>query len=235
MPAGKLFLIPTFLSDQNGADSLPLINNLIISELNYFIVENIRSARRFLRSAGYRKDFNEVLFYELNEHTKSDEVATFLQPLLTGENMGLISEAGTPCVADPGADLVLLAHQNNIRIIPLTGSNSMLLALMASGLNGQQFTFHGYLPIERNERNKFIRSIEKDALISGRTQIFIETPYRNNQLFEALISNCNPGLKLCVACQINTEVEFIKTLTIKDWKTQVPDLHKKPTVFLINF
>lgn len=235
MAAGKLFLIPTFLSDHNGADSLPSVNNLIISGLNYFVVENIRSARRFLRSVGYKKDFNEVLFYELNEHTKPDEVPTFLKPLVTGENMGLISEAGTPCIADPGADIVLLAHQANIRVVPLTGPNSILLALMASGLNGQQFTFHGYLPIEKNERNKFIRTIEKDALSSGRTQIFIETPYRNNQLFEALINNCNPGMKLCVACQINTSEEFIRTLTIKEWNKQVPDLHKKPTVYLINF
>jgi 16S rRNA (cytidine1402-2'-O)-methyltransferase len=235
MTNGKLFLIPTFLTDQSGADSMPSVNILIIADLNYFIVENIRSARRFLRSVGYMKDFNEVMFYELNEHTEPAEVASFIKPLLSGDNMGLISEAGTPCIADPGAEIVLLAHQNDIRIVPLTGPNSILLALMASGLNGQQFTFHGYLPIEKNDRNKLIRSIEKDSLTNARTQIFIETPYRNNQLFDALINNCNPGLKLCVACQINSDEEFIKTLTIKEWKKQVPDLHKKPAVFLINF
>jgi 16S rRNA (cytidine1402-2'-O)-methyltransferase len=235
MTNGKLFLIPTFLTDQIGADSMPSINILIIAELNYFIVENIRSARRFLRSVGYKKDFSKVIFYELNEHTEPTEVANFIKPLLSGDNMGLISEAGTPCIADPGAEIVLLAHQNDIRIVPLTGPNSILLALMASGLNGQQFAFHGYLPIEKNERNKYIRNIEKDSLTNGRTQIFIETPYRNNQLFEALLNNCNPGLKLCVASQINSDEEFIKTLTIKEWKKQVPDLHKKPAVFLINF
>jgi 16S rRNA (cytidine1402-2'-O)-methyltransferase len=234
MNPGKLYLIPTFLSIAEGIDSIASYNKNIISELKIFIVEDIRTARRFLRTVGYKNDFNQVVFYELNEHTDITEIEGYLNPLLTGENIGLLSDAGTPCVADPGAEFVWLAHQKNVRVVPLTGPNSILLALMASGLNGQAFTFHGYLPIEKSERNKFIKILEKDSATTGKTQIFIETPYRNRQLFEAIINICKPELRLCIACNISSPDEFIKTMTIREWKTGIPDLHKKPAVFLIN-
>jgi 16S rRNA (cytidine1402-2'-O)-methyltransferase len=235
MVTGKLYLIPTFLSDSQSLELFSAFNSRIVLSLKEFIVEDLKSARRFLRSIGYLSDFSEILFFELNEHTNPAEIKEFVMPLLKGNNMGLISEAGTPCVADPGAELVLLAHQKNISVVPLTGPNSILLALMASGLNGQAFTFHGYLPIDKSEKNQAIKAMEKDSAHSSRTQIFIETPYRNRQLFESLMNNCKPELKLCIACNLNSTGEFIKTMTIRDWKKATPDLHKKPSVFLINF
>lgn len=235
MATGKLYLIPAFLSGTSSIDSFSALNSKIVLSLNEFIVEDIRSARRFLRSVGYQRDFKEVVFNELNEHTNLAEIEGYLTPLLKGSDMGLISEAGTPCVADPGAELVLLAHHKHISVVPLTGPNSILLALMASGLNGQSFTFHGYLPVEKTKRNHAIKELEKNSAHTGRTQIFIETPYRNHQIFEALLNNCKPDLKLCVACSINSPDEFIKTMTIRDWKLKKPDLHKKPAVFLLNF
>jgi 16S rRNA (cytidine1402-2'-O)-methyltransferase len=235
MATGTLYLIPTFLSESALSQTISPFNTDVIKGISEFIVEELKSARRFLRSVGYQRDFNEVLFFELNEHTHLSEIDDYLQPLINGKNMGLISEAGTPCVADPGADLVLLAHRNNIKVVPLNGPNSILLALMASGLNGQAFTFHGYLPVDKNERKLALRSIEKEAGLSGKTQIFIETPYRNNQLFEAITNTCNPELKLCIACNINSQDEFINTLSLNEWKKSVPDLHKKPAVFLLNF
>jgi len=235
MTTGKLYLIPTFLSEYSSTDSFSTLNRITVFSLNEFIVEDIKSARRFLRAVGYQKDFNEVVFYELNEHTNLTEIDGYLSLLLKGGDMGLISEAGTPCIADPGAELVLLAHQKNITVVPLTGPNSILLALMASGLNGQAFTFHGYLPVDKNKRNHAIKELEKESARTGRTQIFIETPYRNRQIFEALLDNCRPDFKLCIACNINSPDEIIKTMTIRDWKLKKPDLHKKPAVFLLNF
>lgn len=231
---GNLYLIPSFISETSIPGSLPSLNQEIIKGLDVFIVEELRTARRYLRSIGFSKDFDTILFFELNEHTNLTEIRDFLQPVLDGKNAGLISEAGTPCVADPGAELVMLAHQKGIRVIPLTGPNSIILALMASGLNGQNFIFHGYLPIDKVERKQAIKSLEKDIQTFGRTQIFIEAPYRNVALFDALISNCSNDIKLCIACNITSTDEFIQTKSIEDWKKEKPDIHKKPTVFLIN-
>ncbi len=231
---GNLYLIPSFISETSIPGSLPSLNQEIIKGLDVFIVEELRTARRYLRSIGFSKDFDTILFFELNEHTNLTEIRDFLQPVLDGKNAGLISEAGTPCVADPGAELVMLAHQKGIRVIPLTGPNSIILALMASGLNGQNFIFHGYLPIDKVERKQAIKSLEKDIQTFGRTQIFIEAPYRNVALFDALISNCSNDIKLCIACNITSTDEFIQTKSIEDWKKEKPDIYKKPTVFLIN-
>jgi 16S rRNA (cytidine1402-2'-O)-methyltransferase len=159
----------------------------------------------------------------------------YAEPLLKGKDMGLISESGTPCVADPGSEMVLLAHQKNIPVVPLIGPNSIILALMSSGLNGQNFIFHGYLPIDKNERKQSILAMEKDSLSKHRTQIFIETPYRNLSLYETLLTICSPELKLCIACNINSTDEFIHTMAIREWKLTKPDIHKKPSVFLLNF
>lgn len=231
---GNLYLIPSFISETSIPGSLPSLNQEIIKGLDVFIVEELRTARRYLRSIGFSKDFDTILFFELNEHTNLTEIRDFLQPVLDGKNAGLISEAGTPCVADPGAELVMLAHQKGIRVIPLTGPNSIILALMASGLNGQNFIFHGYLPIDKVERKQAIKSLEKDIQTFGRTQIFIEAPYRNVALFDALISNCSNDIKLCIACNITSTDEFIQTKSINDWSKENPDIHKKPAVFLLN-
>ena len=235
MKSGKLYLIPTFLADPAPAGFISHYNLQIISELEDFIVEELRTARRFLRSVGYLRDFNSVQFFELNEHTDRATIENYLEPLLNGKNAGLISEAGTPCVADPGSDLVMLAHQKKISVVPLSGPNSIILALMASGLNGQNFIFHGYLPVDKNERNRTIRALEQDSRSSQRTQIFIETPYRNLKLFEAIIGIGSPELKFCIACNINSSEEYIRTMTIREWKSIKPDIHKKPAVFLLNY
>jgi len=235
MKPGKLYLIPTFLSDSARPDFISSYNNRILSGLDEFIVEELRTARRFLRSVGYKRDFNSVNFYELNEHTDQTIIVDYVEPLLKGKDMGLISESGTPCVADPGSEMVLLAHQKNIPVVPLIGPNSIILALMASGLNGQNFIFHGYLPIDKNERKQSILAMEKDSLSKHRTQIFIETPYRNLSLYEALLTICSPELKLCIACNINSTDEFIHTMAIREWKLTKPNIHKKPSVFLLNF
>jgi len=235
MIPGKLYLIPTYLTDEANPEIIAPVNIRIILSLDEYIVEELRTARRFLRSLGYHHDFNSVNFYELNEHTDPNVFIDYLEPLLKGKNAGLISEAGSPCVADPGSELVHLAHQNKIPVIPLAGPNSLILALMASGLNGQNFIFHGYLPIDKTQRKQVIRAMEKDSLMNRRTQLFIETPYRNLNLLEALLQICSPELRLCIACNINSANEFIRTMTIREWKMVKPDIHKKPAVFLFNF
>lgn len=235
MEKGRVYLVPSFLSETNSKDNFPVVNNELIYSLNIFIVENLRTARRFLRKIGYKKDFGEVKFYELNKHTDTTEINKFLDPALKGDNIGLISEAGTPCVADPGSEIVMLAHRLSIDIIPLVGPSSIILALMASGFNGQSFVFHGYLPIDKKQRSSRIKELENNAYKLQQTQIFIEAPYRNNQLFQSILENCSEETLVCIAVDItNTETEFIKTKNVKDWKkNKLPDLHKKPVVFLL--
>lgn len=235
MEKGRVFLIPSFLSETNSKDNFPLVNNELIYSLNIFIVENLRTARRFLRKIGYKKNFDEVRFFELNKHTESIEIRNFIDPVLKGDNIGLISEAGTPCVADPGSEIVKLAHGLGIDIVPLVGPSSIILALMASGFNGQSFVFHGYLPIDKKLRSLKIREIENNAYKLQQTQIFIEAPYRNNQLLQSIVENCSDETLVCIAVDItNTESEYIKTKNVKEWKrNNPPDLHKKPVVFLL--
>lgn len=232
--SGTVFLIPVFLSDTQPNAVFPSVNSEIISSLDHFIVEDLRTARRFLRKVGFNKDFEKVKFYELNKHTRDSDIYTFLDDVKTGKDIGLMSEAGIPCVADPGYQIVNLAHQLGIKVKPLIGPSSILLALMASGMNGQQFVFHGYLPIDKNERRKSLLNIENIARKSNQTQIFIETPYRNNKLLTDILNFCADNTMLCIATDVTGEKESIKTRSIVNWRKINIDLHKKPTVFLIN-
>ncbi len=230
---GKLYLIPSPLGESDFNKIFPPGNGEIIDSLDEFIVEDLRTARRFLRKVGFTKSFDNIIFHVLNEHSDKKEIGDFLNSNLQGKDIGLLSEAGLPCVADPGSNLVRLAHQKKIRIIPLTGPSSIFLALMASGFNGQNFAFVGYLPIENKARIKKIKQVEKDVYQKDQTQIFIETPYRNIQLFNALLKTCSVDTMLCIACDISTDMEFISTKSIKEWKQENPELHKRPAVFLL--
>ncbi|OQX80443.1 MAG: SAM-dependent methyltransferase [Bacteroidetes bacterium 4484_249] len=233
MKKGKLYLIPSFLSESEYTKVFPANNLKIIESLDEFIVEEIRTARRFLRKIGFTKSFDKVEFHILNKHTELSLVPEFLNNIDKGKSIGLLSEAGTPCVADPGAEIVKMAHYKNTEVVPLVGPSSILLALMASGFNGQNFTFHGYLPIDKKDRIKNIKVLEQNVFKLNQTQIFIETPYRNNQMFRSIIDNCSKDILLCIACNITSNDEGIKTKTIAQWKKSIPDLHKKPVVFLL--
>lgn len=206
----------------------------IMRNLDHFIVENERNARRFLIKCGYHKSIDKIKFFILNKHTEKNDKNTFLDPCLSGQDMGVISEAGVPGVADPGAEIVAMAHKRKIVIVPLSGPSSIILALMASGMNGQQFCFHGYLPVKTPERKNRIRQLESEAKRSGYTQIFIETPYRNNALLDSLKDACHPDTFLCIACDITLPAEFIKTMRIREWKKERVDLKKRPSIFLLS-
>ena len=229
---GKLFLIPVSLGSENAA-MISEFNKEIISGIEVFIVENAKSARHFLRSAGFEKKFDDVLFFEIDKHETDFDFSEFIKPATEGKNIGLLSEAGSPGVADPGAEIVSLAHQKRIRVVPLTGSSSILLALMACGFNGQQFAFHGYLPIEKNERSTKIRELEKESRQKNQTQLFIETPYRNNSLLESLLQNCGASTRLCIAANLTLPDEKIISQTISEWKKSKQDFNKQPAVFVL--
>jgi 16S rRNA (cytidine1402-2'-O)-methyltransferase len=228
-----LYLIPVTLGESAPGRVLPEYNSEIIRQLDEFIVENIRSARRFLKSIGYQKDLGEVTFHLLNQHTAMTEVPGFIRSVKEGKAVGLLSEAGTPCIADPGNVPVRLCREAGLQVIPLVGPNSIILALMASGFNGQHFTFHGYLPVEKNALKRKIKTLEQFAYKNDQTQIFIETPYRNTKLFDTLLEVCSGQTQLCVAKNLTLQNEEIRTETIARWKTLKPDLHKQPCVFLI--
>ena len=232
---GKLYLLPTPLSEDAVFESIPSYNKEIIEPLRYFVVEEIRSARRFLRKLCPHFPIDDCTFFILNEHSISSvNWEELLHPLLNGNDMGLLSEAGLPCIADPGSELVRIAHQKNIQIVPLVGPSSITMALMASGLYGQQFAFHGYLPTDKTALTDKIRKLENISIQLAQTQLFIEAPYRNNQLFDVLLKTCNSDTQLCIACNISGKDEYIKTQTIAQWKrAATPSLHKKPTVFVI--
>lgn len=230
----KLYLIPSLLSDNNWKTVLPISVSDIVKTTRYFIVENVRTARRFLKKVAPDINIDELTFYELNKRTSSASLPDYLLPIKAGNNMAVISEAGCPGVADPGAEIVKLAHQKAIEVVPLVGPSSILLALMASGLNGQSFAFAGYLPVKNPQRIKTIKKVEEHALRNNQTQIFIETPYRNHQLIDDLLKNCNSSTLLCIAANITAENEWIKTKSIQSWqKEKLPDLHKQPAIFLI--
>lgn len=233
MAYGKLYLLPCPIGETEVYDVLPRHNQQVMAELDYFIVENIRSARRFLSAAQIGKPIDSLRFAELNEHTTATEIDALLQPLLEGISAGVISEAGVPGVADPGADVVALAHQHGIEVIPLVGPSSILLALMASGLSGQSFAFNGYLPIKQPDRNKAIRHLERRAQSEHQSQLFIEAPYRNLKLFEDLVATCASETLLTVAADLLQSDQLIRTAPIKQWRTQKPDIHKRPTLFII--
>ena len=229
----KLFLVPNVLSEGDWQNVLPAGVFSILTNTQFFIVENVRTARRFLKLVNKEIDIDRLTFFELNKYTQPTELPVFLNPIEQGFDIAVISEAGCPGVADPGADIVKIAHEKNITVVPVVGPSSILLALMASGLNGQNFTFHGYLPVKPNERIRTIASLEKQAKNGHQTQIFIETPYRNNQIINDILKTCYPSTLLCIAANITGDNEFIATKTIQQWKKNIPDLHKIPTIFLI--
>ena len=233
MKKGTLYLIPSLLGESQADAVFPSANREIIRKVKYFIVEEIRTARRFLKKVCPEIEIDSLTFTLYNEHSSSTDASSFLDPLLKGEDAGILSEAGTPCVADPGSLMVRLAHESGIRVVPLVGPSSLLLALMASGFNGQQFAFHGYLPIDKPARARRLREIEQAILKKDQTQVFIETPYRNLQLFQSIIETCQESTLLCLAILLTTPEESIITLPIKEWKKKKPDINKKPTVFLL--
>ena len=230
---GKLILIPTSLGNLDIGKVLPAGNKGLVNDLSYFIVENARSARRFLRAWGYSRSFDEVEMYVLDKHLPRPDFHKFLELWHEGHSIGLLSEAGCPCIADPGSEVVAFAHLSGVTVVPLVGPSSILLALMGSGFNGQQFTFNGYLPIQKDERAKKIKLLETTVRQLGITQIFMETPYRNNQLFMDLVTVLNPETRLCVACDITLDSEWIKTQKISYWKNKMPDLNKRTSIFLL--
>ena len=228
-----LYLIPVTLGDTAIEKVLPSYNKEIILGIKHFIVEDVRSARRFLKKVERSINIDELSFYPLNKHTSAEEISGYLKPLLGGESMGVISEAGCPAVADPGADVVAIAQRKNLKVVPLVGPSSIILSVMGSGFNGQSFAFHGYLPIEPTERIKRIKVLEQRIYTENQTQLFIETPYRNNKMMEDIVKNCRPQTKLCIAANITCEDEYIKTKTVKEWQGKLPDLSKIPCIFLI--
>jgi 16S rRNA (cytidine1402-2'-O)-methyltransferase len=231
---GKLYLIPTTLGDNEPLEVLPLSVKKVIEELDHFIVENEKTARKFIKRITPRKSQPSLVILKLDKYADQLEVRTYLDVCESGVSVGLLSEAGVPAIADPGAEIVKLAHEKGIRVVPLVGPSSIILAMMASGFNGQHFTFNGYLPIDTSERKAAIKSLERLSKEKNQSQIFIETPYRNEKMFTDLKSTLTPGAKLCIACNITLEDEYIRTLEIKDWKKEHPDLHKKPTIFIIH-
>ena len=228
-----LYLIPVTLGDTPIDRVLPNHNREVIAGISHFVVENIRSARRFLRRSNPDIVIDDLTFYTLDEHTRIEEISAFLAPLRKGEPVGVISEAGCPAIADPGADLVAIAQREGLPVVPLVGPSSILMSLMASGFNGQSFAFNGYLPVEPNERTRRIKQLEQRAYSEDQTQIFIETPYRNHKLIEELVRTCRPTTRLCVACDISCEGEEIHTRTMAQWEKAQYDIQKRPAIFLI--
>ncbi|MGE5426400.1 MAG: SAM-dependent methyltransferase [Methylococcaceae bacterium] len=229
----KLYMIPTTLGDTTLERVLPPDLTSLISSISVFIVENVRTARRFLKKVNPAIVIDQLTFFELNQHTDKNDISRYLEPLQQGNDIGIISEAGCPGIADPGAEVVRIAHTKDIKVVPLVGPSSILLALMASGMSGQNFAFNGYLPIKNPEKSLQIKFLEKRMQTEGQTQVFIEAPYRNLQLLEELLKNCEPRTLLCIAADITLDTEFIKTKPVSYWKTNIPDIQKKPAIFMI--
>ena len=231
---GKLYLIPTRLGDNPPLEVLPLSIKKIIEQVNHYIVENEKSARRFIKRVSPNKSQGSLKLLLLNKYTQEHELDHFLNACKEGMPMGLLSEAGCPAIADPGSDIVKLAHENNIQVVPLVGPSSIILALMSSGMNGQSFAFNGYLPIEQAERKAALKHLEKLSFEQDQTQIFIETPYRNNKILEDICNTLHPTTRVCVACDLTLPTEYIKTTTVNEWKHIKVDLHKRPTIFVLH-
>lgn len=229
----KLYLIPTTLGDTSIERVLPPDLTQLISSVKVFIVENVRTARRFLKKVNQSIVIDDLTFFELNQHTDKKEISRFLEPIQQGMDIGIISEAGCPAVADPGADVVKIAHTQNIQVVPLVGPSSILMALMASGMSGQNFAFNGYLPIKNPEKAQQIKFLERRMQTEGQTQIFIEAPYRNLQLLDDLLKNCDSQTMLCIAADITLDTEFIQAKPVSYWKTHIPDIQKRPAIFMI--
>ncbi|MNJ97302.1 Ribosomal RNA small subunit methyltransferase I [compost metagenome] len=233
MTKGTLFLIPVPLAENAAQKSFTAFLGDTINSLSVYIVENEKTARKFLKEAGITIPQSDLTIHDYGKHKRNDSMVPYFKELMTGKDVGLMSEAGCPGIADPGADVILEAHKRGIKVVPLVGPSSILLALMASGFNGQSFTFNGYLPIDKVERGKRIKELEQLAKAKKQTQIFIETPFRNNHLFEDILKNTAAQTQLCVACNLTGEDEFVKTMSVGQWKQERIDLHKKPTIFLI--
>ena len=231
---GKLYLIPTTLGDTEPLEVMPLSVKKVIEEVDFFIVENEKTARRFIKKITPKKSQSSLHLMSLDKYAEELETRTYLDVCKNGTNVGLLSEAGVPAVADPGATIVKLAHEKGIQVVPLVGPSSILMAMMSSGMNGQNFAFNGYLPIDKGERKKAIKELEKLSLDKNQSQIFIETPYRNEKMFADLKAALSPTTNLCIAADITLSSEYIKTFAVQDWKHQSPDLHKKPAIFIIH-
>lgn len=230
---GTLYLFPTTLGESPLSAVLPEMNTQLMSGIQHFIVEDIRTARRFIRKCLPTVVIDELTFFVLNKHTPPDTISTFLQPLRDGHDMGVLSEAGCPAIADPGADVVAYAQQIGSRVVPLVGPSSIILALMASGFNGQSFAFNGYLPVQLPDKIKALKKYESRIVHDQQTQIFIETPYRNAKTLADILTNCPPDFRLCIAADITLSTEYIVTDTIKSWKNNIPDLNKRPAIFIL--
>lgn len=229
-----LYLIPVTLGETEISKVLPSYNHDIIVEIKHFIVENIRSARRFLKKVEKSIDIDELTFYELNRHTDRKFIGEYLEPLKSGKPVGIISEAGCPAIADPGADVVAIAQQRKYKVVPLVGPSSIIMSVMGSGFNGQSFAFNGYLPVEVPQRIKALKKLEQKVQNENQTQLFIETPYRNAKMIETILGALNPKTKLCIAAGITCAEEFIKTRTVAEWKKEkIPELGKIPAIFVI--
>ncbi len=231
---GKIYLIPTTLGDCDPLDVLPQTVKRVVELIDDYIVENEKTARKFIKSIHPEKVQSSLRLSVLNKHTEVAEHNKMIEPCLKGINVGIMSEAGCPGVADPGAAIVKIAHEKGIQVVPLVGPSSILLAIMASGMNGQSFTFNGYLPIDSNEKKSALKNLEKLSHDKNQSQIFIETPYRNNKLLEDITQTLHPATHLCVATDITLSTEFIKTARVQDWKKITVDLHKRPTIFIIH-
>lgn len=231
--SGKLYLIPTTLGDSNPIDVLPYSIKKIIEKVDHYIVENEKTARKSIKLVVPTKKQPSLHLSLLNKFTESGSLPSYLDPCKEGLDVGLLSEAGCPGIADPGADVVKLAHEMGIQVVPLVGPSSILLAMMGSGMNGQSFTFHGYLPIDKKERKHELKNLERISQERNQAQIFIETPYRNNNLFEDIKQTLSPATRLCIACDITLSTEYIITKTVSDWGKTKVDLHKRPTIFIL--
>lgn len=231
---GKLYLIPTTLGESDPSDVLPIRIIRTIDFIDDYIVENEKTARRFIKSTNPKKIQAELKISTLNKHTETREHLSMIQPCFEGKNIGLMSEAGCPGVADPGAVIVKLAHEKGIQVIPLVGPSSILLAIMASGMNGQSFTFNGYIPIDKSEKRIVLKALEKLSIDKNQSQIFIETPFRNNKMLEDILQSLHPETHLCIATDITLPTEYIKTMRVAAWKKAVVDLHNRPTIFIIH-
>ena len=230
---GNIYLIPCTLGETPPLEVLPLLVKKAIENIDHYIVEHEKSARRFIKSVASKKQQNSLHIEEINKFTKPQEIPQMLEPCFNGFDVGIISDAGCPGIADPGAAVVEQAHQKGIKVVPLVGPSSILLALMASGFNGQNFAFNGYLPIDKVERKLKIKQLEKKSIVENQSQLFIETPYRNNQMLESLVKTLQNTTDICVACDITLSTQYIRTAPVKQWKRIKVDLHKRPAIFII--
>jgi 16S rRNA (cytidine1402-2'-O)-methyltransferase len=233
MPYGTLYLIPVPLAEAASAKSFTPFLTDTVNSIKEYIVENEKTARKFLKEAGLKTPQSELIIHDYSKHNRDSGTGDFFKGLQAGSDVGLMSEAGCPGIADPGAEIVEKAHRMGIKVVPLVGPSSILLALMASGFNGQSFTFHGYLPIDKADRSKRIRELENLSERNDQTQIFIETPFRNNPMLEEILKTAHPKTRLCIACDLTSATEFVQTKTIAEWQKRIPELHKRPAIFLL--